>query len=266
MFGTLNTELIHNLPGTRKSSKEDLGEYEPEKHACLTLADLREILTIYFTDVYPNEVHSGLPLDVPTPRLRYQEGLRIGGYPEWIAQDERDYYKIEFLNTEERKYHVDGIHLGTRIYLPTEPHPELISPDSRHPYTFTIKWDPDDISRIYLHHPTTKTHIELRCHKPSYETVEGMNDYTYDLIRGQLKEAGLLARGGKPTDEQIIKGREMIERKTQQAIKTRRAKLRAKRMGAELTLQPKLPQSQKNEGSSIQQLLAKSKKWEQSQE
>lgn len=53
-----------------------------------------------------------------------------------------------------------------------------------------MKYDIDDISKIYLLHPKTKEFIELYCETPPYETVVGVNQYTYKKLLQFLRNEG----------------------------------------------------------------------------
>jgi putative transposase len=51
-FRTLNTDLIHVTPGTTFSHFLERGEYDSQKHACITLDRLWELLHLWIVDVY----------------------------------------------------------------------------------------------------------------------------------------------------------------------------------------------------------------------
>lgn len=102
--------------GTTKSNIFDRGDIDSEKDACLTLDQVRRILTIFLTDIYPIKEHKGLPIQTNTPLLRYYEGIQEVGYPDWISKDEEERYKIEFLLTDKKPYTRDGVRWNNRIY------------------------------------------------------------------------------------------------------------------------------------------------------
>lgn len=59
-FGTLNTGLVHLMPGTTRSSPTDRGEYPAESKACLRLSQVREHVAFWLENVYHRTPHSGL--------------------------------------------------------------------------------------------------------------------------------------------------------------------------------------------------------------
>ncbi|MCL6626412.1 MAG: DDE-type integrase/transposase/recombinase [Alicyclobacillus shizuokensis] len=147
LFGTLNKGLIHHLDGTRKSNPRDLGEYDSDAEAKLTLEDIRAILTMYITDIYHMTPHKGLPLDADTPITRYYDGLAKVSYPPFFTPEQEPFYRIELLPTTMKPYTRDGVRLNNVFYkLDTLSY--LIEKQST---KYKVKYDPDDISCIYIY-------------------------------------------------------------------------------------------------------------------
>lgn len=71
-FRTMALDLIHRLPGTTFSNPRDRGDYPSEKLACLTLARLEEILTLWIVDRYHQRSHRGL--NGRTPAQAWKDG------------------------------------------------------------------------------------------------------------------------------------------------------------------------------------------------
>jgi putative transposase len=64
---TFNHSLIHRIPGTTFENITARGDYDPQKHALIGLADLERLIHTWVCDVYHNQVHRGLkarPVDV----------------------------------------------------------------------------------------------------------------------------------------------------------------------------------------------------------
>lgn len=86
-FGTLNTGVLVDMKGRTFSSIVLKGDYDPAKHAVMTLDTLRRVLHMWIVDVYHHEVHRGLEM---TPAQAWNEGVaRIDRYlpPSSIAVD-----------------------------------------------------------------------------------------------------------------------------------------------------------------------------------
>lgn len=179
LFGKINSELIHNLSGTRKSHFYELGDYDPESEAILTIKDITEILAQYFTDIYPFKTHRGLPINENTPAVRFYSGLEIVGLPEFILPSEEEIFKIELLPTAMKPCTRDGIRLENVIYMSSELPQYIGTRDIK----YKVKYDVDDISKIYFFKPDTKEYIEIPAVLPPADSLKGMNRYTYKKIR-----------------------------------------------------------------------------------
>jgi putative transposase len=59
-FGTLNSSLVHMMPGTTRSNPTDRGEYEAEKRATVTLEQLKGYFEFWLDNVYHKQKHSSL--------------------------------------------------------------------------------------------------------------------------------------------------------------------------------------------------------------
>lgn len=185
LFGTINRELIHNIMGTTKSNIFERGELDPENEAFLTLSQLRKILILYLTDIYPFKPHRGLGNN-QTPRLKYNESLQEMGYPHTIFEDEVERYKIDFLITDKKPYTRDGVRWENRIYKSGK----CVDIIGTRKKKYTVKYNYDDISMIYLLHPHTKEFVELHCETPPYEMVSGVNRFTYQKMEEMLRNDG----------------------------------------------------------------------------
>lgn len=83
-FRTVNTGLIHMLPGTTRSSPQDLGDYKSEKYACFTLPELRNAFSKWL-DIYHNTYHEQL---FTSPREKRLELLKKCPPPERYAPED----------------------------------------------------------------------------------------------------------------------------------------------------------------------------------
>jgi putative transposase len=64
-FSTQNMGLVHNLPGTTFSNIQQRGDYDSEKHACFTLAQLEAAIVKWIVDGYHQTPHRGLKKRTP---------------------------------------------------------------------------------------------------------------------------------------------------------------------------------------------------------
>lgn len=74
LFGHLNTSLIHNIKGTKKSNPSTRGDYHSEEDACVTIEELQSIFSEWVTTKYHERKHSSLGM---SPRKKFEELRRI---------------------------------------------------------------------------------------------------------------------------------------------------------------------------------------------
>ncbi|WP_025689624.1 Mu transposase C-terminal domain-containing protein [Paenibacillus zanthoxyli] len=185
LFQTINSKLIHQLLGTTKSNPVMRGEIDSEDEACLTLNQIRKIMNLYLTDIYPYEEHKGLShTETPAPVLRYRAGIQEDGYPDWIDQQYEEKYKIEFMLTSKKPYTRDGVRWENKIYKCKEDK-DLIA---KRTVKYVVKYDLDDISKIYLLHPKKNEFVELRSVTPPYEELINVNQFSYKKMMEKHRE------------------------------------------------------------------------------
>lgn len=66
-YGTINTELLHEMPGTTFSNIFQKKDYDPKKHAVVSIDALIEMTHVYIIDDYNQSVHRGIS-DIPARR------------------------------------------------------------------------------------------------------------------------------------------------------------------------------------------------------
>lgn len=255
LFRTVNSKWIHTLDGTRKSSVADLGEYDPEGNAALTLENVREILIRYIADIYPFETHRGLPLDVENPKARYINGLKKRGYPEFIDEEDEGLFKIELLPTEMKPYTRDGITLDNVRYKSSD----LSNLINKRDIKYKVKYDNDDISKIYIQPPGSTSYIEVRASSPSADVLEGINRYEYKLILKKTRDNNKLK--GIPNDNEVLKAKAILRDDIEKMYKrNRKTRQQTERIGLEVNV--KLPEvvPSPNSDLTLYELKMKAKK------
>ena len=60
LIGTINRSIAHPLPGTTFRNILEKGEYDPEKHASVTLAELKSVVYKWVVDIYHQEKHRSI--------------------------------------------------------------------------------------------------------------------------------------------------------------------------------------------------------------
>jgi putative transposase len=170
MFGSLNTRLLHQIPGTTFSNIADKWGYDPKKHALISMGNLEQILHNWIVDVYHQSIHRGIG-DVPA--RRWEIGTKE--FPPALP------FNAEELNVllghiEHRSISNSGVEMWGLYY--NDP---CLSPlKSRHKKgeRIKIKYDPMDISLIHVYDYDSNRYL------PVPATDE---NYTRDLTLWQHK-------------------------------------------------------------------------------
>lgn len=208
LMGSINTKIIHNLPGSTGSNISDRGDRDPVKEAQLTLHELEKILAKYIVDVYHYDRHRGLPDDCDVPVLKYQEGVEQFGNPPFVAPHLQEYYHIELLPTEMKPYtRKDGVTMS-HIHYRADHLAHLVNTRE---VKYKVKYDDDDVSYIFIQLPNSKEYVQVFASSPSPEVLEGMNRYTWNKIKDILREKGSLKRKNRLDQEMIKKSKEELQ-------------------------------------------------------
>lgn len=162
-FRDQNSQLLSGIPGFVPHNFSRWEEYDPLKHACISLEAFLQVFHMYIIDVYSQDIH----------RFRVQKGIPIEMWNhDWLHNgnqlpltstvDELD--KI-LLPTDERAIQNIGIEFKTIIYQSSEAarlrsqykaqmmrHSANDEPRRTSPKVL-IKYDPEDMSKVYVPDP-----------------------------------------------------------------------------------------------------------------
>jgi len=144
-FRTMNTGLLHTLPGTVFSNPKDRADYNSMKQACIGLNDLERIIHIFLLDEYAQEKHEGIG---GTPAGAWQRQLDGGFSPRLPVSAEE--LRILLGRVEHRVLWHYGIEFENLRYNT----PELASLRMRMKgERVKIKVNPSDLSGIHVYDP-----------------------------------------------------------------------------------------------------------------
>lgn len=149
LFGTVNTEFIHNLIGNTKHMKNArlvTKSFNPKLSAIWTLENLTEGLKEFCFEVYENTKH---PSHTLTPRVAYENGMKLSGERKHTLIPYNTTLEILTMPTNKSGFaKVDGqkgIHLNYLDYWCKE----FASP-KLHGKSVPVRYDPDNISIAYV--------------------------------------------------------------------------------------------------------------------
>ena len=157
-FRTLNRRLLHEQSGTTFSSIGDRGDYDPKRHAVLTLPELNLHLHRYFVDLYPHSRHKGLMGDLPDRVWKERIHLHPAAPPRPLAE-----IVHLFTRTERRMLRREGILIFNMEYWSPELDQIRRSPDFAKAIAAAkrdggdgrvlVRYDPADLAHIWVQIP-----------------------------------------------------------------------------------------------------------------
>jgi len=206
-FGTLNTKLMHTLPGTTFSNPAKKGKYDSQKNSLLTITQLERLLLEFIAKQYHNEVHGSLRT---TPLKKWKEGLQTHHV---IPQEPKDVerFRQDFLCFVEpdgqRAVERDGVHFKDLVYY--APELDLLSRYNRNKQKkYLVRYDPSDVRYLYLLDDNRncyyKLHLKSRPPNPiSLQEIESS--------RKSLRHQGSRQPNEDLVMETILRRKEYIE-------------------------------------------------------
>lgn len=145
LIGTMMGK-VHLLPGTTFSNVRAKGDLDPEKTAAMTLDEVVRWLGHAIAGVYHRDLHRGLGI---TPLAAWQRGVAGGGTTlgrgELTAVTDSRRFLIDFLPIARRRVRRDGVALHSIAYWA-----DVLGTWIGHPEPMIVRYDPRDLSRIYL--------------------------------------------------------------------------------------------------------------------
>lgn len=145
LIGTMMGK-VHLLPGTTFANVQNKGDWDPEKTAAMTFAEVERWLGHAVAGAYHHEFHRGIGM---TPLAAWEraiagDGVTHGrGEPAAVPDPRR--FLIDFLPIARRMIRRDGVALHSIAYWA-----DVLSTWIGHPDPMIIRYDPRDLSRIYL--------------------------------------------------------------------------------------------------------------------
>lgn len=201
---------LHLLPGTTFSNEQDLGDYDPKRHAALTLRELERYIALDIVGAYHQSIHGGLDRP-PLAVWREQEGE----IPLRLPEDRLRFW-LTFLPEQERTLRPTGIHLfGLRYWSAA-----LSADVGRTKRRLLVKYDPRDMSRVFVRRPSGNF-VEARY---ADLTLPQVTLHEAVTARRALREKGRREIGTRAIVRTVLEQRALVEaaaRKTAAAMRGR---------------------------------------------
>lgn len=180
-FGTLNTMLLHGLPGTTFSNPTKRGDYDSINQACITLSELEKLINVLIVDVYAENHHAGLD---GIPARRWENAIEAGFMPRLPPNLEE--LSVLLGRVSKRVVHKYGIEFECLLYNA----PELAHLRARlRGESVKIKYHPGDLTKLNVYDPFEQTYLQVPALAQEY--VQGLSLWKHRVIRSQaLLEKG----------------------------------------------------------------------------
>ncbi|MGN2642438.1 Mu transposase C-terminal domain-containing protein [Nocardia takedensis] len=153
LVGTM-MRMVHELPGTTFSNTGARGDYDSDKRAVLTLAELQRWMALAVA-CYHGEPHEGL--GGRTPGGVWAEKAADLGAPPTVTNETA--FLVDFLPVERRVLRRTGFHLDYVQYYSDVLKPLIARREQLG--KIVLRRDPRDISRIWALHPETGEYLEV---------------------------------------------------------------------------------------------------------
>lgn len=183
LIGTM-MGAVHLLPGSHFSNIFERGDLDAEAEAVMTLAELETWLALEITGSYHARIHSALETTPSAAWVARADTAKVR-----MPADLRQFL-VDFLPSEQRVLQRDGFHLFHIRYWSNELR-WLMGQATR---KYTLKYDPRDLSRIFV--LTEGGIIEAR---PADLTRPAITLWEHRAARRALREAGR-----RSVDEELI--------------------------------------------------------------
>lgn len=215
---TINYFFAHQLPGTSFSRLHERGDYDPQKHALLTLSEFKQIFEKWVIDIYSRTTHRTLGV---TPTSKWEEGLarREPTLPASVFDLQKRIGKVN-----ERSLRRDGILLNGIRYSG----PELQQILMKYGEGITVRtvYDPEDLGFIQVWGPDQEEAVTAFAVDQSY--ASNLTSTQNELIQKLLRDEG----AAKQDKAALQRARQQLATSIEELMASRKQKHRRKAAGA----------------------------------
>jgi putative transposase len=181
-FRTINQELLHQIPGTTFSNVVKKGDYDPAKNAFIRFNKLLEIFHKWLLDYYCQKYNNGV------------KGVPATLWKKWFEHNPRPAlpsskldWKIALMKVGHSSIQSTGIRRLYLFYQDSKLHDIKRKLDKAGKKNWVkYKYDPTDISKIYVFDEIDKKYIEVHCTESNYS--EGLTEYAHRVIVKKSRE------------------------------------------------------------------------------
>lgn len=176
MFGTLNTGLLHTLPGTTFSNVGQRNDYDSLKQACISLSELDKMMHIFLVDIYAENFHRGVQ---GIPAQLWEQATEGGFFPRMPPSVEE--LLVLLGRVAYRTVQPYGIELNCLRYNCSELVPLRTRMKKHDNRRVKIKYNPSDLGHIQVYDPDEKRYLQVPALAQEY--AQGLSLWKHKVIR-----------------------------------------------------------------------------------
>ena len=211
---TLNYSFASQLPGASFARWHLRGDYDPQKHAVLTLGEFTHIFEKWALDIYAQTKHRGINT---TPWAKWHEGLR--SYELKLPMSVQDLQK-RIGQVKTRSLRPEGI-LIKGIHYISDKLGQILRAHGKG-VKVRVMFDPQDLGEIQVWAPDSEEPITVEAFSQAY--ARGLTEQQNQIIQEHLREQGNLA----VNEERLIKARYDLSKTIENLLISRNLKNRKK--------------------------------------
>lgn len=214
MFRTLNTGLIHSLPGTVFSNTDDRGDYPSEEVAAIDMETLLHLITKWVVEVYHRTKHRGIGM---APLTKWNEGaskriIELPAYPQQLDV-------LVGVPTTRTLFHY-GVENDCLRY--NSPELQLIRSRLGGTPSVPLKFYEDAVDYIHVFDEANKEYIKVPAVNMEY--AAGLTRHMHILIRAYTKKK----YGSDYSDDQVLEAKAEIREIVSKAVSSKKMATRKK--------------------------------------
>ncbi len=195
-FGTLNTMLLHRLPGGLPFTPQQRTRLniDPEITAALPLSDLERAIRQCIVEVYGRERHKGIG-SAPEAVWRKEAALHGRPYVDDLAALDVALAKLcpqertltrAGLTHQELTYNSPDALAGLLADLLPRQAPRAGRGGTAR---VKLKYHPEDLGRVYVWNPVRRSYAVLECTQPQY--ASGLSEHQHKILRAFARDEHL---------------------------------------------------------------------------
>lgn len=179
-LGSISRRFLHVMPGTSFARWHERGDYDPLKHAVLTIGEFKLLFEKWLLDDYAQTVHRSTQ---QPPWARWHEGLLAH---EPVLPISKQALSQRIGDVTERSLRQDGIVIDGIRYSGPELAPMLRTHGAG--VRVRVVFDPEDLGEIQVWAPNAQDPVSVRALDWSY--ANGLTQYQNQLVRKLLQDKG----------------------------------------------------------------------------